>query len=469
MNGSRSLPGIALGGGAFLALILLDRIALGYAALALGLLLFCLRTRTSLNWQIVLGAALGVGIGLALQGLTTAENAARHVAALAVIGGLFIAALKMLIAPMILLSITHGIAQMAEARDLGRIGLRTVALYLLTMVLAVTTGLVLVNLFHPGRGSALLESRFFLEAVGGAGELPAYASLPEFLHETLRQILTNPFASLAEGRVLPIVVFAILLGIALLQLGARATVLVQTVSASYEAIMKMIGWIIRLAPVGIFALIGKLVASVPFGDLVENLGRFAGVVILGILIHAFVTLPLFARVLAGMHPAKLFRGIREALVVAFSTSSSAATLPVTTRCVEENLQVPPSVSSFVLPLGATVNMDGTALYEAIAAVFVAAIYGIDLPLGSQLVVFFVAMVTAIGAPGIPSAGMVTMLVVLEAVNLPGEAVGILLTIDRFLDTFRTMANVEGDAVVAVCVARSEAGGGYIAASTTTGD
>jgi Na+/H+-dicarboxylate symporter len=153
-----------------------------------------------------------------------------------------------------------------------------------------------------------------------------------------------------------------------------------------------------------------------------------------------------------MAPGEFFRGIREAMLVAFSTSSSAATLPVTTRCVEENLGVPPQVSSFVLPLGTSVNLDGTALYEAIAAVFVANVYGIELGLGGQAIVFLIAMLTAVGAPGIPSAGMVTMIVVLESVGLPVEAVGVLITIDRFLDTFRTMANVEGDAVVAVCVA-----------------
>jgi Na+/H+-dicarboxylate symporter len=334
-------------------------------------------------------------------------------------------------------------------------GAQTVALYLFTMVLAVGVGLVLVNVFQPGAGSNLLETEFFKEALAGRGELPGYHSLPAFLLETLNQILANPFESLARGRILPIVVFAILLGIALLQIGASARGFIEMLGAGYQAIMKIIGWVIRLAPVGIFALIGKLVATVPFESLVRNLGEFALVVIGGICIHAFITLPLVAFILAGVKPAQLFRGLREALLVAFSTSSSAATLPVTTRCVEENLDVPPSVSSFVLPLGATVNMDGTALYEAIAAVFVATIYGVDLPLGTQLVIFFVAMVTAVGAPGIPSAGMVTMLVVLESVGLPSEAVGILITIDRFLDTFRTMANVEGDAVVSLCVAHSQ--------------
>jgi Na+/H+-dicarboxylate symporter len=268
----------------------------------------------------------------------------------------------------------------------------------------------------------------------------------------LNEVIQNPIAALAEGRVLPIVVFAVLLGIALLQLGSSSRAVVEWLGGASAAVMVIVGWFIRLAPVGIFALIGNLVATVGFRVLVDNLAAFSAVVIGGTAFHALVTLPVLCWLLGGMGPRRLIGGLREALVVAFTTSSSIAALPVTQRCVEENLGVPRSVASFVLPLGATVNMDGTALYEAVAAVFVASLYGIDLGLGSQIVVFVVAIATAIGAPGIPSAGMVTMVVVLEAVGLPAESVGLLLAIDRFLDTFRTMANVEGDAVVAVIVA-----------------
>ena len=443
MKDARALLAITLGGGLFVALFLAGQTALAYTAFLTGFLIFCLTTRLSLNWQILLGGTLGVIFGLVPES---------QVASVQVVGKLFIAMLKMLIAPMILLAISHAIAQMGAARDLGRLGAFTVFLYLGTMVLAIATGLILVNIFQPGAGSTLRETAFFQQAA--AAERPELAqglSLQEFLLQTVYQILANPFESLTQGRILPIVVFAVLLGIALLQIGPSARGIVEMLGGGYRAVMRIIGWFIRVAPLGIFALIGHLVASIPFENLVKYLGEFVLVVIVGILIHAFVTLPLVARFLAGIGPGQLFRGIREALVVAFSTSSSAATLPITTRCVEENLGVPPRVSSFVLPLGATVNMDGTALYEAVAALFVAALYGIDLGLGAQLVVFLVAMVTAIGAPGIPSAGMVTMVVVLESVGLPVEAVGLLITIDRFLDTFRTMANVEGDAVVAACV------------------
>lgn len=436
---------IPLLAGSGLLLISRGHPALGHAALLGSLLGFCLTTRLSLNVQIAIGAALGILLGVVPES---------GVESLQPVGRVFVAMLKMLVPPMILLAIASGIAQLGEARDLGRMGARTVVLYLATMALAAGVGLLLVNVFRPGAESLIRETLFFREATGT--EVPAGArdlSLGEFLLQTVFQVLENPIASLAEGRILPVVIFAVLLGLALLRIGPRGHVLVEVVTGGYAAVMAIILWFLRLAPIGVFALIGVLVATVGFRDLAEHLLAFSAVVIGGTLFHASVTLPAVARLLAGVGPVELFRAIREALAVAFSTSSSIATLPVTTRCVENGLGVRPAVASFVLPLGATVNMDGTALYEAIAAIFVANVYGIELGLGGQLVVFLVAIVTAIGAPGIPSAGMVTMIVVLESVGLPAEAVGLLLTIDRALDTFRTMANVEGDAVVAVCVER----------------
>ncbi len=420
------------------------RLALAGSLVSFGA--FCFRTGASLNWQIAIGALLGVGFGLWLAEAATVMGT---------LGAIFISALKMLIAPMVLLSIIHGIARMGDARELGRLGARTVTLYVLTMALAVLTGLVLVNLVQPGAESDLLHSEFFRQAVGESeGTVPQVRPLGEFLLVTIYDVLANPFASITAGKILPIVVFAIFFGVALLQIGSAAQPLVEVLGSGYVAVMRIIGWVIRVAPLGIAALLGNLIATIGFRELVDNLLEFMLVVIAGTLLHAAVTLPLVALFVARIPPLELFRGIREALAVAFTTSSSTATLPVTTRCVETNLGVPPRISSFVLPLGATVNMDGTALYEAIAAVFVATIYGIDLSLGAQLVIFFVAMATAIGAPGIPSAGMVTMVAVLESVGLPVEAVAILIPVDRFLDTFRTMANVEGDAVVAVCAART---------------
>jgi Na+/H+-dicarboxylate symporter len=435
----------AIGCALFAALLGAGSPRLAYAALIGGLLLISLSVRLALHVQIALAVGLGALFGAVPE---SAVEVARPA------GRLFIAMLKMLIAPMILLSITAGVARMGDARKLGTLGARTVGLYLLTLAMAVATGLLLVNLVRPGTGGALRETAFFQSSVGEAPtQLASEGRLGEFLLDSAYSILENPFASLSEGRILPIVVFAILLGLALVRLGpSTSRAAIEAVESGYAAIMEIIGWFLKLAPVGIFALIGHLVATVGFGVLAENLLGFAAVVLVGTLFHGGVTLPAIAYAIAGISPGRLFRGIRDALWVAFSTSSSAATLPVTTRCVEDELDVPQSVSSFVLPLGATVNMDGTALYEAIAALFVANVYGIDLGVGAQLTVFLLAMLMSIGAPGIPSAGMVTMVVVLEAVGLPGEAVGMLLAIDRFLDTFRTVVNVEGDAVVAVCVA-----------------
>lgn len=437
--------GVAGGLGGFAAALFAGHVELAWSCFTFGLLVFCLSSRMSLHWQILIGTLLGVAFGLWLG---DAADAMKNV------GKLFIGLLKMLIAPLILLTIVHGVASMGEARQIGRLGSRTVALYLLTMVLAVATGLVLVNVVKPGVGSDLANSEFFRSAVGAdaqAAEGPPPIGV--FLLETAHQLVENPVAALAAGHILPIVAFAILLGLALARLGPQASAVTEFLAGASSAVLMIIGWFVRLAPVGVFALVGNLVATIGFRIVVENLFAFSVVVIGGTLFHSLVVLPALAWFMAGLSPRALFRGIFEAMVVAFTTSSSAASLPVTIRCVEQGLNVPRHISSFVLPLGATMNSDGTALYEAIAAVFIANVLGFELGLGGQIVVFIVSIATAIGAPGIPSAGMVTMVVVLEAVGLPGEAVGILLTIDRFLDTFRTVANVEGDAVVAAIVAR----------------
>jgi len=421
--------------------------AYAFALLAMALVAF--GTNVSQNLQIAVASGAGLALG-AWSGSGIED--------LRVVGSLFISLLKMLIAPMILLSIVHGIAGMSRARDFGRIGSQTLLFYVGTMAMAVLTGLAVVNVFDPGAGSSLRDTEFFASALARAPAPPPASELG--LSDSLVRIVTsavaNPVQALAQGRILPVVTFAVLLGLALLRLGERVRPLVEVLGAANLAVMQLITWFVRLAPIGIFALLGHLVAATGFAELARHLGAFAAVVIAATLVHAGVTLPLVVRTFSGRSPLWFLRGIQPALVVAFSTSSSAATLPVTTRCVEENLEVPPEVSSFVLPLGATVNMDGTALYEAIAAIFVANVYGVELGLASQLVVFAIAMVSAIGAPGIPSAGMVTMVVVLEAVGLPVEAVALLLTIDRVLDTVRTMANVEGDAAVALCVSHRRA-------------
>jgi Na+/H+-dicarboxylate symporter len=256
--------------------------------------------------------------------------------------------------------------------------------------------------------------------------------------------------ALAQGNVIAVVVFALLLGIALVVGGERYANILVLLQELLELMLMLVGWIMRLAPVGIMALLLKLAATQD-AALLGTLVEFIAVVVTTTLLHGMVVLPLILYLVTGMTPLKFWRGAREALITAFATSSSSATLPVTLRCVEQHLHVKRDIAGFVLPLGATLNMDGTALYEAVAALFIANLAGIELNLMQQMIVFLTAMLAAMGAPGIPSAGMVTMVVVLQSVGLPAEGIAILLPIDRLLDTFRTAVNVEGDMVGSLVV------------------
>jgi Na+/H+-dicarboxylate symporter len=275
-------------------------------------------------------------------------------------------------------------------------------------------------------------------------------SFAEFAASFLHSLFVNPFKALAEANVLAIVVFALFLGVALVVGGERYRNILQLMQEGLELMLRLVGWIMHLAPLGIMALLARLLAT-QNPELLSSLAKFVVVVIVTTLLHGFVVLPLLLFAVTRISPQRFFRGSREALLTAFATSSSSATLPVTLRCVEQHLHVKPSIAGFVVPLGATVNMDGTALYEAAAALFVANLAGIELDFAQQLIVCFTTMIAAIGAPGIPSAGMVTMVMVLQSVGLPAEAVAILLPIDRLLDTVRTMVNVEGDMIGSLVV------------------
>jgi len=272
----------------------------------------------------------------------------------------------------------------------------------------------------------------------------------DFFAQMLHGIFRNPLSALAQGDVLAVVVCALVLGIALVIGGDRYKNMLFLLRELLEITLMIVGWIMRLAPLGIMALLVNLTATQD-AALISTLAYFVAVVIGTTLVHGVIALPLILFVVTGVTPWHFWRGAREALITAFATSSSSATLPVTLRCVEQHLHVRRDIAGFVVPLGATCNMDGTALYEASAALFVANLAGIDLSFGHQLIVFFTAMLGAIGAPGIPSAGMVTMIVVLQSVGLPVEAIAILLPIDRLLDTVRTAVNVEDDMIASMVV------------------
>ena len=400
----------------------------------------------SLNTQILIGVVLGLALGMGLAALGKQSPVTQnglYVAGL--VGTLFVDLLKMVLIPLVFASISVGVANLRMHKQIHRVWVVTLGFFVLSMAIAIVLGLSAANIFEPGKG---LQLSMFADATANfqARQMP----LSEFFAQLLHGIFQNPVTALAQGNVLSVVVFALILGIALVIGGERYRNLLFLLQELLEITLMLVGWIMYLAPLGIMALLINLAATQD-AALITTLAQFVVVVIGTTLVHGIIALPLILYLVTGVTPWQFWLGAREALITAFATSSSSATLPVTLRCVEQNLHVKRDIAGFVVPLGATVNMDGTALYEAAAALFVANLAGIDLSFGQQLVVFFTAMLGAIGAPGIPSAGMVTMIIVLQSVGLPVEAIAILLPIDRLLDTFRTAVNVEDDMIASMVV------------------
>lgn len=369
----------------------------------------------------------------------------------------FLAALKMLIAPMIFFSLISGIISIGDVVKLRSLGSATVMYYLGTTFLAICLALFVVFFVHPWTNyppsveivDAIPESRMID---------PGSDSIILVLQQIFKLAFTNPFTALVELNILGIVANAFLIGIAMVLVLPKANPLFEVVSSINQVIFKILSWVIRLLPVGIFAILFDFTLRLSGGDghsqnFLTQLFQFAGVVVAITLIHGLVVLPLVAMLMTGQNPVQLLRRISRPLIVAFSTSSSAATLPVTMKTCEEDLGVQRSVSSFVLPLGATMNMDGTALFEALAAVFLAYLYGIELSNIALITIFLMSMVASIGAPGMPSASMSGMQMVLIAVGIPLEAIAILLVIERPLDTVRTAVNVEGDIIGTLVVSK----------------
>lgn len=361
------------------------------------------------------------------------------------LGMLFVDLLKMVMIPLVFTSIAVGVANLRTHKKIHRVWKTTLGYFFLTAIVAITLGLTAANLFKPGKG---LQLPMFQDAMENfqAHEM----TLPEFFTQFLHSLFQNPITAMAEANIIAVVIFALLMGITLVIGGEKFQNIRIFLQELLELVLMLVGWIMKLAPLCIMALLIKLVMTQDF-SLLMILIKFISLVIGTILLHALVVLPMILYLVTGMTPIKFWRGAREALITAFATSSSSATLPVTLQCAEKNLHVKRNIAGFVLPLGATVNMDGTALYEAAAALFIANLVGVDLNLMQQMIVFFTAMLAAMGAPGIPSAGMVTMLLVLQSVGLPVEAIAILLPIDRLLDAFRTSVNVEGDMIGSLVV------------------
>lgn len=398
----------------------------------------------SLNTRILIGCLLGVASGMWLSGSSTAA-APEVLYGAKIVGNLFLDLLRMVLVPLVFASIVCGVANLRAHDQMHRVWTTTLAFFFATMGLAIVIGFGAAHIFRPGEG---LHLEMFAEATRNyqARQMP----LPDYIAQFLRGLFQNPFKALAQGDILAIVMIALFLGIALVVGGERYRNIRVLIGELQELCLMVVGWIMHLAPFGLAALLLQLVATQD-SALLASLGHFIAVIIGSTLFHGVLVLPLILWLVTRVSPIAFFKGAREALITAFVTSSSAATMPITLRCTEQHLHVKKDIASFVVPLGATVNMDGTALYEAAAALFVARLAGIELDIAHQLVIFFVAMLGAIGAPGIPSVGMLSMVLVLESVGLPTAAIAILLPIDRILDTVRTAVNVEGDMVGSLIV------------------
>ncbi len=394
------------------------------------------RGLVALRWVLV-GILVGVGGGLWLNRTGGAEHPLFPVVVLG--GDLFLRLLRMVIVPLIMTSLISAAASL-DTRYLGRLGAITFIYYFTTTLLAAALGLVIVNLFDPGIG-AVLEKQALPEAI--AKERP-----PTFADLIRNLIPANPVDALARADMLQIISFSLILGIALNLMSDRGKTVRQFVDEVLELAMMVVRWVLYLLPFGVALLLMRTFGQAGW-EVFVPLARYMGVVLGGLAFHGLIVLPVLVWLLGGCPPWRFFAGISQAMITALSTSSSAATLPVTMRVVENELGVPPYISRFSIPIGATVNMDGTALYEAVAALFIAQVLGVELTFAQQVIVLITATLAAIGAAGIPSAGLFTMVIVLEAVGLPIEGIGLILAVDRILDMFRTMVNVEGDAGGAV--------------------
>jgi Na+/H+-dicarboxylate symporter len=402
-------------------------------------------TRRSLTVRIVVGMVAGVAVGLLLNAIGVTGFIEDYVVGglLYVVGKVFLASLKLLVVPLVFVSLVCGTAALEDITKLSRVGGKTIALYLFTTAVAISLALTAAAILRPGGGFELDT-----DTVYSAQEPPSLA-------DTIIHLFpSNPVQAMAEGNMLQIIVFSGLFGLALTLAGAPGKRVLAIFSDLNEVIMKLVMLLMELAPYGVFALIAKVFALQGFGAIRPLIEYFS--VVLGVLlVHAFCTYPLLLRSLARLGPLTFFRNIRAPVALAFSTASSNATLPVTLETVEHRLGVDNSIASFTVPLGATINMDGTAIMQGVATAFIAQAYGIELGLTGYLMVVLTATLASIGTAGVPGVGLIMLAMVLRQVNLPVEGIGLIIGVDRLLDMARTAVNVTGDATVACIVAKSE--------------
>ena len=415
--------------------------------------------KMSLLTKIFVGMILGIIAGLAFGGsVWTVGDAEFTLASIRPVGDLFLRLIRMVVVPLVFASLLVGTASLGDPKKLGRIGMKTVAFYLVTTALAITMGLFIANTVTPGSGlPAETTETLLAEFETGAAEATISMRQRPGTVETLLEIVpTNPVGSLAAGDMLQIIFFALFFGVALTLIKNRekANQIIGFFEGVTDAMIIVVHMVMKLAPYAVFALIAAVIAT--YGvQVLGSLLIYALCVLVGLALHVLIVYSGAVWVLGGISPLTFLRGIRKAQAIAFATSTSSGTLPVTMECAEKNLGVSEEVSSFVLPLGSTVNMDGTAMYQGVATVFIAQVYMMDLSIGQQLTIVLMATLASIGAAGVPGVGIITLAMVLDQIGLPLEGIALILGVDRFLDMARTAVNITGDSAVAVVVARSE--------------
>jgi DAACS family dicarboxylate/amino acid:cation (Na+ or H+) symporter len=423
------------------------------------------RRRLPLHTRILLGGLLGAAAGIVAHlafaspadpgGIAPALHRFIQVVT-GPIGQVFLRLLFMLVVPLIFSALVLGVVEMGDPRRLGRVGLKTLLYTAVVSAIAVLIGITLVNVLQPGAGiSPELKARLTAGAAERASAL-ASAAAPKTGIDLLTQIVpNNPVKSAAEGDMLGVMFFSLMFGIALAIVRTDATARLQeAIQGLYDVTMWLIGWVISLAPVGVAALLFTLTAELGY-EILQQLAFYVGVVVLALAIHQFVVYSLAVRLLGGMSPLFFFRGIEAAMITAFSTASSNATLPTALKVAEENLRLPASVSRFVLTVGSTMNQNGTALFEGVTVLFLAQFYGVHLTLGEQITVVLICILGGIGTAGVPAGSIPVVALILGLVGVPVEGIGLILGVDRFLDMCRTTLNVTGDLAAAVVISRGE--------------
>ena len=391
--------------------------------------------------RILIAMVLGILVGILFR---------EHALVFQPIGDMFIRLLKMIIVPLVFSSLVVGVVSLGSVQSLGRLGARTFIYYLMTTVMAVLVGLIMVNMIQPGVGAQIDFS-----VLTPTSLIDQATSDDMSVTSVLMDIVPSNFISaIVEENMLGIIFFSLFFGAALISLGSKGATVKKFVTEFNSLFLKITDWIMALSPIGVFALLATIVGQTGF-SVFKPIAFYVATVLVAIAIHLVFTLSGLIFIVGKYSPFMFYKKIFPAIATAFSTDSSIATLPVTMDCLEKNVGVSKKVVGFITPLGATVNMDGTALYEAVAAVFIAQVVGVDMTLTQQLVIMLTAILASVGATGIPSAGLVTMVIVLKAVNLPLEGIGILLAVDRILDMFRTTVNVISDSCGALIIARLE--------------